>query len=183
MLVYNFLMDRLEDYRDTYEGPLLDAIKAATNAVIDKLKIYYSKAGTEGYATATILDPRFKLHYYREHEWEEEWIEEALGEFENAFARYRSSPAPSVRERVPVEWDGVGMEDLVECIIKSRRVTKPDEPSSTWMRHRPSGRRTSCSDGRRTQERTRAWRRWRETTWPSRPRTPWWSVSSLAART
>jgi len=66
--VYNVLIDRLEDYRDTYEGPFLDAIKAATNAAIDKLKVYCSKAGTEAYTVATILDPRFKLHYYREHE-------------------------------------------------------------------------------------------------------------------
>jgi len=124
--VYNFLIDRLEDYRDTYEGPL-DAIKAATDAAIDKPKARYSKAGVEVYAVATILDPRYKLNYYRAHEWEAEWVEEALDGFKNAFARYRCSPAPRAREQAPMKWGGGSLEELVESSLKHRCVAKPDE--------------------------------------------------------
>lgn len=65
--VYNFLIDRLEGYRDAPSSS--DAVKAATNAAINKLKAYYSKTGAEVYPVGTILDPRFKINYYHPRPW------------------------------------------------------------------------------------------------------------------
>ena len=72
---------------------------------------------------ATILDPRLKLHYYKDNEWEEEWIREALREFRGAYAYYRSPPAPSAGERAPPTCDG----DSVTSVFKRRRIDQPDE--------------------------------------------------------
>jgi hypothetical protein len=99
--MYNFLLDKLEDYRDAH--PDSSAIKAAADASISKLKLYYSKAGAEIYPVATMLDPRFKADYYRTHGWEQEWVEEALAAIDRVFARYRASPAPRVHEREPID--------------------------------------------------------------------------------
>jgi hypothetical protein len=101
---YNFLIDKLEDYRDAPSSP--GALKPAANAAIDKLKEYYQGAGTEVYAVATIMDPHFKLNYYHENEWEQEWIDQAWKAFSSAYARYRVPPAPDARERPPTELDG-----------------------------------------------------------------------------
>jgi len=121
---YNFLMDSLENYRDA--SSTSDAIKAATNAAIDKLKEYYTgvragaraKAGAkakdedgtdvyaiEVYAVATILDPHFKLQYYRNNGWKQEWIDKVKAAFDKAYARYRPPPAPDARENTPTELD------------------------------------------------------------------------------
>jgi hAT family C-terminal dimerisation region/Domain of unknown function (DUF4413) len=124
--VYNFLLDRLDDYRDACDDACEDvrAIRVATEAAIEKFKTYYAEAGAEVYAVATILDPRFKLRYYKDNEWEDEWIEEALERFHGAYARYRSPPAPSADERAPAEW---GDMDLLTSGFGRRRTAKPDE--------------------------------------------------------
>jgi ribosomal protein S27E len=126
--VYNYLLDKLEDYRDSYKGP--GAVKEAANAAIDKLKRYYSKTGAEVYAVATILDPSLKLDYYRGHEWEPEWIEDAKTTFKNAFARYHGSSEPDGQEWAPTEW-GNGLErkskGVAEHFAKRRRTTERDE--------------------------------------------------------
>ena len=124
--VYNFLLDRLDDYRDACDDACEDvrAIRAATVAAIEKFKRYYAEAGAEVYAVATILDPRFKLQYYKDNEWEDEWIEEALERFRSAYACYRSPPASSADERAPAEWDDM---DLLTSGFGRRRTAKPDE--------------------------------------------------------
>ena len=138
---YNFLLDKLEDYRDANPG--LETIEAATNAAINKLKVYYCKAGAEIYPVATILDPRYKLGYYHDHDWEQEWIQEAQTAFNRAFARYRAPPAPAVREGMPTQLgSGNGGNDddddddddededvdvVKWSILKRRRVAERDE--------------------------------------------------------
>ena len=127
-------MDNLEDYRDAPSTPR--AIKAAANAALDKLKEYYSGAGIEVYAAATILDPHLKLDYYHDNEWEEKWIKEAWDAFSNAYARYRVPPKPDVRGRPSTELGGkVGGgddnydEDAISAahMYKRRRTAERDE--------------------------------------------------------
>ena len=79
-------------------------MEAATEAATETLKHHYARAQTEAYAIATILDPRFKLQHYKDNEWEDKWIKEALERFRGAYARYHSPPAPSADERAPAGW-------------------------------------------------------------------------------
>jgi len=48
-------------------------LKKAAKKCKKKLLEYYNKTN-DSYLIATILDPRLKLEYYRDHEWEEELI-------------------------------------------------------------------------------------------------------------
>jgi hypothetical protein len=91
--VHNFLPDRL-DACDDDACEDVRAIRAATVAAIERLKAYYTEAGAEMYAVATILDPRLKLQHHKDNEWEAEWVEEALERLHDVCARYRSPPAP-----------------------------------------------------------------------------------------
>jgi hypothetical protein len=120
--VYNFLIDALEEYCDTRES--FAVIRAAAEAALEKLRTYYSKTGAEVYAVATILDPRFKLQYYKESDWEQKWIDEAMKSLHNAYAYYRDPPAPRTAERLPVER---GRTDLMKTVFKHRPTEKPDE--------------------------------------------------------
>jgi hypothetical protein len=127
--VYNFMMDELEDYRDTSGCP--DTLKAATDAAIGKLKVYYSKTGAEIYPVATILDPRFKLRYYCDHGWEDVWIQEARRMFKAAYARYRASLVPDVRTSAPIGGaDNRGAsdddDDLMSHFAKRRRIVREE---------------------------------------------------------
>ena len=100
--VYNFMIDRLEDYRDTDTCPA--ATKAATNVAIDRLKQFYVETDAEVYTVATVLDPHHKFDYYRSHHWERKWIELARRTFNDAYAHYRAPPAPDACEMAPSEW-------------------------------------------------------------------------------
>jgi hypothetical protein len=100
--VYNFMIDRLEDYRDTDTCPA--ATRVATDAAIDRLKQFYVGTDAEVYTVATILDPHHKLDYYHNHHWEREWIELARRTFDDAYAHYRAPPAPDACEMAPSEW-------------------------------------------------------------------------------
>jgi hypothetical protein len=122
---YNLLMDSLEDYRDAPSTP--GAIKEAADAAIDKLKTYYTGAGAEIYPVGTILDPRLKLDYYRENDWEEEWIQEARTTFDHVFARYHVPSAPAVRESVPVKLSEGA--DMMTLVCKRRCVAVRSEVS------------------------------------------------------
>ena len=71
--IYNYVMDKVEDFRDTHSEP--QAIVVATSAAMEGFIEYYSKGGDAAvYPVATILDPRLKMGYYHDHNWEPEWI-------------------------------------------------------------------------------------------------------------
>ena len=120
--VYNYLIDALEDYRDNREN--VDVIRAATRAALEKIQTYYSKTVADVYAVTTILDPRFKLQYYKENDWEQRWIDEAVESFRNAYAYYRDPSAPRTGERLPVDHDNT---DLMETVFRRRPTENPDE--------------------------------------------------------
>jgi hAT family C-terminal dimerisation region len=129
---YNFMLDKLEDYRDARSCP--DAVKTAANAAIDKLKGYYSGTEAEIYPVSTILDPRFKLNYYFEHGWEQKWIQSALATFNGAYERYHTPPVPGACGEASVESsDDSYDEDMDEDrgmmmhFVKRRRIAEHDE--------------------------------------------------------
>ncbi|KAI0363103.1 hypothetical protein BV20DRAFT_901450, partial [Pilatotrama ljubarskyi] len=63
-------------HADNTRHPSVRVAASRGRAILDK---YYSKTDeTMIYRIAMILHPRYKLQYFREQEWTEEWISEAL---------------------------------------------------------------------------------------------------------
>ena len=89
--LFNILVDHVEDTISSIEESnenqshednifVLDnesknMIKEAAKACKEKLLKYYNKTNTT-YLISTILDPRLKLDYYKEHDWDEDMINE-----------------------------------------------------------------------------------------------------------
>lgn len=89
--LFNILVDHVEDTISSIEESdenqshednifVLDSesknmIKEAAKACKEKLLKYYNKTNTT-YLISTILDPRLKLDYYKEHDWDEDMINE-----------------------------------------------------------------------------------------------------------
>ncbi len=73
--------DSSEDENNTEEMEISDeekiikSIKKAAKICRKKLLRYYNKTN-DTYLIATILDPKLKMDYYRDHEWGEELINE-----------------------------------------------------------------------------------------------------------
>ena len=73
-------MDRLTDSLNTVtKKPYHVAIKAAMKLARAKMKSrYYSLTdSSSAYRIAMVLHPGLKLEYFRQHKWEDEWVEEA----------------------------------------------------------------------------------------------------------
>jgi hypothetical protein len=72
-------MDRLSDTLDprtkkSYHPAICQAMDLARK----KLDRYYSLTDSSAvYRIAMVLHPGMKLEYFRQHEWKEEWIEQA----------------------------------------------------------------------------------------------------------
>ena len=67
--LYNSLLDHIEDTENAIE--IEQTIQEAAKKSKKKLLEYYNKTN-DAYLIATILDPRLKMWYYRNNEWEEE---------------------------------------------------------------------------------------------------------------
>jgi hypothetical protein len=92
--VYNRMMKRVENFRDTHANSA--AIVEATKAAIRKIKYYYLKSNRAIYSIATILDPRFKLEYYRRTGWKKRQIDAARNGLERAFRSNYTQTASNV---------------------------------------------------------------------------------------
>ncbi|CAB4444468.1 unnamed protein product [Rhizophagus irregularis] len=71
--IYNYLIDNIEDFLEKAEVKSEDVKNAANNAKY-KLQQYYSSSDGLVYVIATIMDPRHKLQYSIDNEFEEEYI-------------------------------------------------------------------------------------------------------------
>ncbi|CAB4422049.1 unnamed protein product [Rhizophagus irregularis] len=69
--VFNWLMDKIEDFQNS---DIKDVIKTAAMKAMNKLKKYYQYTDTLVYSISTILDPWLKLTYYKDNNWEDEYI-------------------------------------------------------------------------------------------------------------
>ncbi|GBB88912.1 hypothetical protein RclHR1_15510004 [Rhizophagus clarus] len=84
--IYNILLNKLEDFCDT-PNRFENGKEAATNA-INKLKTYYNKTDSTLYAVSLILDPRLKIEYMKDNEWERKWIDKKKKMYLNSIRHY-----------------------------------------------------------------------------------------------
>ncbi|CAG8796190.1 12516_t:CDS:2, partial [Dentiscutata erythropus] len=71
--IYNYLIDELIKHRNNLNHSY--EIITAVNAGLIKLESYYSRTNnTAIYIIATVLDPRLKLGYYEENDWNRDFI-------------------------------------------------------------------------------------------------------------
>ncbi|CAJ0758498.1 19956_t:CDS:2 [Entrophospora sp. SA101] len=89
--IFNWLIDNLEDYEHNLNGT--SDIKGKVKEVIEKLKFYYIRTDASVYTIATILDPRLKLDYYRDNNWEANFINNAHQVIKDI---YQSGYAPNL---------------------------------------------------------------------------------------
>ena len=92
--MYNHVMERVENFRDAHANS--KTIVGATGAAMQKIKECYLKSGGAIYSIATILDPRFKLEFYRRIEWKKRQITAARSVLERAFRSNYMRTASSV---------------------------------------------------------------------------------------
>ncbi|GBB95627.1 hypothetical protein RclHR1_02580010 [Rhizophagus clarus] len=71
--IYNYLIDNIEDFLEETNTKSNDVINAANDAK-SKLQQYYLSSDRLVYVIATIIDPRHKLQYYIDNEFEDEYI-------------------------------------------------------------------------------------------------------------
>jgi hypothetical protein len=71
--LYNTLIDHIEDTVGKNNIKLI--IREAASICKDKLLQYYNKTN-ETYLVATVLDPRLKLQYYKDNNWEEDLLDD-----------------------------------------------------------------------------------------------------------
>jgi len=85
MPVYDYLLDKLKEIcEQDIDNNEFEAIIAA----MEKIRKYYSLAEASVYYIATILDPRLKLDYYKQHKWEKKWIKMAKQSIENTYNNF-----------------------------------------------------------------------------------------------
>ncbi|CAB5175595.1 unnamed protein product [Rhizophagus irregularis] len=120
--VYNYLLDKLEDEYDKRESEKGEEneVVVALNKSIEKLKQYYASTGALIYTVATVMDPRFKLQYYKDNKWEDSYIQEAKRQvFELWKSTYKGNSAD----------DDESCEDddeLFRHIFKKRKLDKDE---------------------------------------------------------
>ncbi|CAB4437317.1 unnamed protein product [Rhizophagus irregularis] len=72
--IYNYLIDKIEDFLDEETDTKLEDVVNAANNAKNKLQQYYPSSDGLVYIIATIIDPRHKLQYYTDNEFEEDYI-------------------------------------------------------------------------------------------------------------
>jgi hypothetical protein len=71
-------MDKLTDSLNTHGQLYHQAILVAMKFARKKMNRYYSLTDDSApYRMAMVLHPGLKLEYFRRHQWEDEWIEQA----------------------------------------------------------------------------------------------------------
>ncbi|CAB5194151.1 unnamed protein product [Rhizophagus irregularis] len=119
--IYNILLNKLEDFRDT-PNRFENGKEAAINA-INKLKIYYNKTDLTLYAVSLILDPRLKVEYIKDNEWEIQWVDRTK---KTVSELYMTLYAPQETQNTNIEYNSSD-EDLVSHIFKRRRIETVSE--------------------------------------------------------
>ncbi|CAB4384487.1 unnamed protein product [Rhizophagus irregularis] len=94
-----------------------DKHEAAINA-INKLKEYYNKTDTTLYTVSLILDPRLKLEYMKDNEWEKCWIDKTKNDVSEI---YNTLYVPKEIQNTRIECNSSD-EDLVSHISKRQRI-------------------------------------------------------------
>ncbi|CAB4496358.1 unnamed protein product [Rhizophagus irregularis] len=119
--IYNILLNKLEDFWDT-PNRFENGKEAAINA-INKLKIYYNKTDSTLYAVSLILDPRLKVEYMKDNEWETQWVDRTK---KTVSELYMMLYAPQETQNTNIEYNSSD-EDLVSHISKRHRIESVSE--------------------------------------------------------
>jgi hAT family C-terminal dimerisation region len=140
--VYNYLFDELESFlgmRNSEAGcrekaaiisqcdpddrhALTDALQAA----YEQVRSYYSDVWADMYAIAVILDPRLKLDYYKNNNWERKLVNHAKRALLRAIGVYGAAMPPSTQSEV-VAYPGPVEERAFGGVVKRRCVEKESE--------------------------------------------------------
>ncbi|CAJ0910650.1 5676_t:CDS:2, partial [Entrophospora sp. SA101] len=128
--IFNWLIDNLEDYEHNLNGT--SDIKGKVKEVIEKLKFYYIRTDASVYTIATILDPRLKLDYYRDNNWEANFINNAHQVIKDI---YQSGYAPNLTvfsnsENNDIEED----DDLTSHIYKRQQIVRDDDELDAYLK-------------------------------------------------
>ena len=75
-----------------------DVLRSAIGAALAKLRFYYKKTRCSMYAIAVILDPRFKLDYFKERGWKPDKIRKAVDALRHAVEEYETAPSQPDRD-------------------------------------------------------------------------------------
>ncbi|CAB5202546.1 unnamed protein product [Rhizophagus irregularis] len=119
--IYNILLNKLENFWDT-PNRFENGKEAAINA-INKLKIYYNKTDSTLYAVSLILDPRLKVEYMKDNEWETQWVDRTK---KTVSELYMTLYAPQETQNTNIEYNSSD-KDLVSHISKWRHIESVSE--------------------------------------------------------
>ncbi|CAB4409482.1 unnamed protein product [Rhizophagus irregularis] len=111
-------MDKIEDFDK--EANIDEIVKKAICNAMKKLKKYYQYTDGIIYTISTILDPRLKLTYYKDHNWEEEYIMEARDDIRKL---YDTTYVPRINQNIQDE-DLIADDDLLSHIYKKWHTSR-----------------------------------------------------------
>ena len=83
-------MDKIEDF---LESDISTDMKNAALQAMEKIKLYYQKTDAAVFTVATVIDPRLKLSYHKEHKWEKSFIDATRRQFEMVFQNHYYQPS------------------------------------------------------------------------------------------
>lgn len=143
-------MDRIEDFQ---RRNVNEVIKIAANNAMDKLKKYYKNTDALVYTVSTsmflflfiiqyqlyyhlifsycfflVLDPRLKLTYHKNNNWEDKYIKEAR---EAISKLYQDQYAPVINDAA--ENDENSDDDLYSHIYKKRRLSSNENELDLYL--------------------------------------------------
>ena len=98
-------MDTLDQHlRPSLKAPYCAPIIAAMKLTKHKMNRYYSLTDSSStYCIAIILHPGLKLEYFRQHNWEAEWIEEAENMTREEYIRTYENQVEPFEDMVEVQ--------------------------------------------------------------------------------
>ncbi|CAB4431869.1 unnamed protein product [Rhizophagus irregularis] len=125
---YNYLLDKIEDIIDN--NNIRIEIKNAATAAKNKIEEYYPTTGGHIYIIATAMDPRLKLQYYDDNDWEAEYILEAKKIVTDIWNNF-------YKNNIDISQSSDNLEDdLLSHIFKKRkkRKTERDDELKSYFR-------------------------------------------------
>ncbi|CAB5382552.1 unnamed protein product [Rhizophagus irregularis] len=119
---YNYLLNKIEDIIDN--NNIRIEIKNAATAAKNKIEEYYPTTGGHIYIIATAMDPRLKLQYYDDNDWEAEYILEAKKIVTDIWNNF-------YKNNIDISQSSDNLEDdLLSHIFKKRKTERDDELKS-----------------------------------------------------
>ncbi|CAB5374274.1 unnamed protein product [Rhizophagus irregularis] len=127
--LYNILIDHVEDVigndkeddNDEDDNEENEENNEENNGEV-KLLEYYNKTN-DTYLISTILDPRLKLKYYKDHNWEETLVNTIYQKFVNIYNKFYASTKPEVLNNT----SEIKEKSVMSRVFKRRNIEYIDE--------------------------------------------------------